>query len=113
MKSTDSTKLLAVTCLLIGICILSSSPAYAAWAGNIVDTFDGASINTRLWTPFEESTQTHLAQQGGELRITIDGGSIGNGAGVSSKFFLKGNFIMTVDYRLITWPNENGVRLGF
>jgi hypothetical protein len=112
MKSTGSTKLLAVTWLFIGICTLFSSPAYAAWAGNIVDTFDGASINTRLWRPFEESPHQRLSQQGGELRIQIDGGSHG-GAGVRSKFSLMGDFDMTVDYRLIAWPEPNGVKLGF
>jgi hypothetical protein len=113
MKKIAVTKILAVSLFLFLVGTLSSSPADAAWAGNIVDNFDAASINTHLWQPFEESTQTHLVQQGGELRITIDGGSIDHGAGVSSKFLLKGNFVMTVDYRLIAWPGENGVRLGF
>ena len=111
MKEHDLIKSLVVSLLIIGFSPLYTSPSNAA--GTVTDNFDGATINTRLWQPFEESTQTHLAQQGGELRIKIDGGSIDHGAGVSSKFLLKGNFVMTVDYRLITWPNENGVRLGF
>ena len=32
---------------------------------------------------------------------------------MESKFLLKGDFEMTVDYRLITWPAANGGRLGF
>jgi hypothetical protein len=112
MKKIGVTKIMAVSLFLFWVCTLYSPPADAAWAGNIVDTFDGASINTRLWAPFQDSPQQRWVQRGGELRIQIDGSSDG-GAGVRSKFFLKGNFDMTVDYRLITWPPTNGVRLGF
>jgi hypothetical protein len=112
MKKIAVAKLLVVTWLLIGVCTVHSSPSYAAWAGNIVDTFDGASINTRLWTPFQYSAHQRVTQQGGELRIQNDPGS-NDGAGLISKFFWKGDFEMRVDYHLITWPPANGVRLGF
>jgi hypothetical protein len=111
MKKSDVTKLLAVT-WLICVCILHTSLSHA---GTITDNFAGASINTGLWTPFNDFQQQRVFQQDGELRIQIDGASAGGsfGAGLQSKFNLKGDFVMTVDYRLITWPNANGVRLGF
>jgi hypothetical protein len=109
MKKITVTKLLAF--LLIGVCILSSSLSDAGYAGNIVDNFDGASLNTRLWRTFQDD-QTHWVQQGGELRVTIGAGA-GECVQVESKFRLKGDFEMTVDYRLITWPPANGARLGF
>lgn len=111
MKKSEVTKLLAVT-WLICVCTLYTSLSHA---GTISDNFDGASINTRLWKPFNDSQHQRVAQQGGELRIQIDGASTGDefGAGLRGKFLLKGDFVMTVDYRLITWPNANGVRLGF
>jgi hypothetical protein len=112
MKKLAITKIMAVTLFLFWVCTLFSSPADAAWAGNIVDTFDGASINTRLWRPFQYSPHQRVTQQGGELIIQNDAGS-NDGAGLISKFFWKGDFEMRVDYRLITWPPVNGVRLGF
>jgi len=114
MKKSDLSKLLAVTWL---ICLCTLYPSLSN-AGTISDNFDGASINTGLWTPFNADQHQRVFQQGGELRIQIDGASTGDefgefGAGLQSKFRLKGDFVMTVDYRLITWPNANGVRLGF
>lgn len=108
MKNHALTKLLVVTFLTIGVCTLLVSLAHA---GTITDNFDGASLNTRLWRTFQ-APQTQWVQQGGELRITIGAGADGC-VQVESKFRLKGNFEMTVDYRLITWPPANGVRLGF
>jgi len=112
MKKNELTKLLVVALLII--CLGPLYPALSE-AGTISDNFDGAAVNTRLWQPFHDSQNQRMFQQGGELRIQIDGASIGDefGAGVQGKFFLKGNFEMTVDYRLITWPKANGVRLGF
>ena len=110
MKKPYLVKLLSFAVLIVFICPLYTSPCAA---GTISDNFSGAAINKRLWQPFEESLQTHLSQQGGELRIQIDGGSVDHGAGINSKFRLKGNFDATVDYRLISWPPANGVRLGF
>jgi len=52
-----------------------------------------------------------VTQQNGELLIQIDQNSSGMG-GVEAKFLLKGDFDVTVDYRLVTQPTNNGVRLG-
>lgn len=112
MKKNDSKKLLVVSFFLI--CVFTLCASFSQ-AGTITDNFDSASINTQLWQPFNDSQYQSYVQQGGELKIRIDGASVGDefGAGLQSKFLLKGNFDMTVDYRLITWPNANGVRLGF
>jgi hypothetical protein len=115
MKKIGVTKLLAVISLTIGIGSLYTSLSYAVYNGTITDNFNGATINTHLWRPFHDFPQQRVAQQEGELRIQIDGTSVGDefGAGLKSKFLLKGNFEMIVDYRCITWPEANGVRLGF
>jgi hypothetical protein len=111
MKKSEITKLLGIT-WLICVCTLYTSLSHA---GTITDNFASASINTRLWRPFNDSQHQRVFQEGGELRIQIDGASTGDefGAGLEGRFLLKGDFVMTVDYRLITWPNANGVRLGF
>jgi hypothetical protein len=106
----DFKKLLIVPLLIIAVGPFYTSPAAA---GTVSDNFTGATVNKRLWQPFEESQSVRLSQQGGELRIQIDGGSVDHGAGINSKFRLKGDFDAIVDYRLISWPPANGVRLGF
>jgi hypothetical protein len=111
MKETAFPRLLVATLGIIAVCSFSPPLAVVGYAGSIVDNFDGASLNTSLWKPFN-SPQTQWVQQGGELRIKIGAGS-NEGAGLNSKFRLQGDFEMTVDYRLITWPPDNGVRLGF
>jgi hypothetical protein len=115
MQRYAAIKFLVAVCCLIGLGALYPPPSYAvtAYNGTLVDDFNGPYLNTRLWRPFiEKSPHARIAQQGGELRIQIDGNSYG-AAGVTSKFLLKGDFDATVDYRLITWPDANGVRLGF
>jgi hypothetical protein len=113
MKKYAFTKLLVAACCIIGICSLYAPPSYAAYNGIITDNFDGPSLNTRLWRPCQDD-QTKWVQQGGELRITLAQGAAGGECvQVESKFLLKGDFEMTVDYRLITWPAANGGRLGF
>lgn len=110
MKNNAFTKLLVAAFLTIGVCTLLVSLAHA---GTITDNFDGASLNTHLWRPFQ-NPQTQWVQKGGELKIKIGAGaSSEEGAGLNSRFRLKGDFEMTVDYRLILWPPANGVRLGF
>jgi hypothetical protein len=112
LKKIAVTKILAVTLFLFWVCTLYSPPADAAWAGNIVDDFNAPSLNTRLWRTFQDD-QAQWVQQGGELRITIVAGADNRCVQVESKFSLKGDFEMKVDYRLITWPPANGARLGF
>jgi hypothetical protein len=112
MRKNDLTNTVVVLLVVFGF---GSLYATFSEAGTISDNFYSAIVNTRLWQPFHDSQNQRMFQQGGELRIQIDGASTGDefGAGVRGKFLLKGNFEMTVDYRLITWPQANGVGLGF
>jgi hypothetical protein len=81
----------------------------------ITDNFSGPAINRRLWKPYHYDQHQRLAQLGGELRILLYGASSGDpfGAGLYSNFILKGDFEISVDYRLIKWPSGNGVSIGF
>jgi hypothetical protein len=113
MKHHNFTNFLVVALLIIGL-----GPLYPARsiAGTITDNFNGAAINHRLWQPYNHDQHQRWLLQDGELKIQIDGASTGPeefGAGVNSKFLMKGNFEVTVDYRLIKWPNANGVSIGF
>jgi hypothetical protein len=110
MKKLGLVKFLSFAFLIVFICPLYTS---LCDAGTISDNFSSATINRRLWRPFEESPLQRVAQQGGELLIQIDKDSSGQGAGLVAKFLLKGNFDATVDYRLVTQSTGNGVILGF
>lgn len=106
------TKLLVAATLII--CLGSIYPARSR-AGTITDNFNGAAINHRLWQPYNHDQHQRWLLQDGELKIQIDGASVGEefGAGVNSNFLMKGNFEVMVDYRLITWPPANGISIGF
>jgi hypothetical protein len=106
--TNSSIKLPAMAFLAIYLGLLAVGVSHA---GTITDNFSGATINTRLWRPFTENQHQKVTQQGGELVIQIDQNSSGMG-GVEAKFLLKGDFDVTVDYRLVTQPTNNGVRLG-
>ena len=112
MKKNDLTRLLIVTFLIICLCPLYSSLSHG---GTITDNFDGAALNDRLWWNYSTDQHQRCVQQGDELRIQIDGASVGEGwfnAGIISKFKLKGNFEIVVDYKLTNWPYSNGVGAG-
>lgn len=110
MKKSDLSKLLAVT-WLICVCTLYTSLSHA---GTLVDNFDGASINKRLWEQWNTDQNQRCLQENGVLKIQIGGASTGSifGAGVYSNFQLKGDFEIVVDYSFIKWPDSNGVRTG-
>ncbi|MCX5889044.1 MAG: hypothetical protein NTY36_06280 [Deltaproteobacteria bacterium] len=107
------TKFLVVALVIIGVYALYPSPADA---GTLSDNFDGAAINTQLWwvPPYHYDEHQRCLQQGGVLKIQIDGVSTGGsfGAGLGSCFDLKGDFAIVVDYNAINWPYSNGVGAG-
>jgi hypothetical protein len=107
--TNSSIKLPVMAFLAIYLGLLAVGVSHA---GTITDNFSGATINTRLWRPFTVNQHQRVTQQGGELLIQIDQNSSGLGA-VEAKFLLKGDFDVTVDYRLVTQlTTNNGVRLG-
>ena len=111
MKKNDLTKLLVVA-LLICLCTLYTSLSHA---GTLTDNFDGASLDTTLWSYYHNDDNQRCLQENGVLKIQIDGASSGPdyfGAGVGGNFLLKGNFEIVIDYQLIKWPHANGVGAG-
>jgi hypothetical protein len=106
--TNSSIKLPVMAFLAIYLGLLAVGVSHA---GTITDDFSGATINSRLWQPFAENQHQRVTQQDGELLIQIDQNSSGLGA-VEAKFLLKGDFDVTVDYRLVTQPTNNGVLLG-
>jgi hypothetical protein len=106
-------KFLAVALVLIGVFLFYPSLAHA---GILSDNFDGAAINAQLWwvPPFQYDDHQRCLQQGGVLKIQIDGVSTGAsfGAGLGNCLELMGDFEIVVDYNAINWPYSNGVGAG-
>lgn len=84
-----------------------------------LDRFDSDELNTRFWSVSGNSPQTDLAQRDGELEITVPDdaaplrGQDFVGAGIYSRCSLAGGFDTQVDYRLLNWPENNGVNVNF
>lgn len=83
-----------------------------AYAGTITDNFDASTLNSGLW----EVTSTggpSIAQTAGQLQVTIPGVSSSPlSGGVQSKFTLIGDYDMQAEFSLLTWPANNGIRVG-
>jgi hypothetical protein len=67
---------------------LAFPPLYSAFAdaATLSDNFDGAAINTQLWwvPPLQYDEHQRCLQQGGVLKIQIDGVSTGLLSGLMS-----------------------------
>jgi hypothetical protein len=100
--------------LWFGLCgmlwVLLASPS--AMAG-FADNFNDNTLNTRLWTANVPSTGS-VTVTGGVLRLELTSATSGStfAAGVNSNCHQFGDFDASFDYNLVTWPANNGIRLG-
>ena len=78
-----------------------------------LDNFNDNSLDSSFWNS-SGSGELRITETNQQLEITIPSESSGGVfmAGYESKYFLKGDFDIQVDYKLITWPLKNGVRIG-
>lgn len=82
-----------------------SSPAF--------DDFDDNAYNSTIWDiieyggPYVNETDQHLV-----ITIPADSSADTFYAGIVSKYALRGDFDIQVDYQLLTWPPDSGVRAG-
>jgi hypothetical protein len=79
-----------------------------------LEDFDDDSINPVVWTVELFGVGPQLAEANQQLQIEFPSASSGVafGGGLVSNFLLRGDFDVQVDYRLLTWPFSNGVRLA-
>jgi murein DD-endopeptidase MepM/ murein hydrolase activator NlpD len=80
----------------------------------IADNFDDNSMNPTLWSLYLGPTGPTASEVNQRLEITFPSTSQGSifWAGYKSKFLLKGDFDIQVDYALIDWQLKSGVRVG-
>jgi hypothetical protein len=103
-------KTLAATVFLAS-CFLWTTCALA-YTGTITDNFNATNLNSGLWADISTGGPS-IAQTAGQLQVTIPGSSSGAwSGGVQSKFTLIGDFDMQADFSLLTWPDNNGIRVG-
>jgi len=99
---------------------LSASLCLAALLGPqvravvLVEDFDDNQINPALWTAYVYGSGPQIAETDHQLEVAMPGNSSGVDFGVklASRFLLRGDFDVQVDFRLFTWPYANGVRMG-
>jgi len=79
------------------------------------EDFNDNSIDPVLWTIDTWGSGPQLYEANQQLEIDFPGTSSGTdfGCKLASVFLLRGDFDIQVDFRLITWPFGNGVRMGF
>ena len=77
------------------------------------DDFNDNAWNSTLWDILEAGGP-EIEETNQQLEITFPSTSSGANfyAGYASKCALRGDFDVQVDYHLITWPSNNGVRAG-
>jgi hypothetical protein len=89
-------------------------PEVQAHAQVLVEDFSDDSINPAIWTVDVFGSGPQLAEVNQQLEIRLPATSSGTafGGGLVSNFLLCGDFDVQVDYRLLTWPFSNGVRVA-
>jgi len=82
------------------------------------DDFNDNAINPCLWAVYYEGSGLTINETNQRLEIVLPADSTGDlsSGRIIAKYFsvcrLTGNFDMQVEYQLIDWPSENGVRVG-
>lgn len=96
--------------------LLGLPPAYAG--GIISETFTNNTYNQDMWSIYTQGTGPSTAVTSNRLEITIPANASngGNpypfGGSIGTKFALKGDFDVQVDFNLFNWPAPTGVQVG-
>jgi hypothetical protein len=95
--------------LLVCLPVLFITPARAQV---FVDDFNDNMIDPGTWTVVLYGNGAQLAEQNQELDFFMPASSSGAefGARLVSVFQLRGDFDIRVDFRLLQWPDYNGMR---
>jgi hypothetical protein len=79
-----------------------------------VDDFDDDSIDPDRWSVVVYGASTEVVEQNQQLEFFLPASSSGSefGARLISGFQLRGDFDIRVEFRLLQWPADNGVRIA-
>lgn len=91
--------------------VLVAAPAVTA--GVFVDDFNDNSTNTSIWTAGTGGSGPTIAETNQRVEIFFPSSAASNpSAGYSSTCTISGDYDVQVDYLLLGWPSQNGVRVG-
>lgn len=78
------------------------------------DDFGDDRLDTDLWAPFSATEQVEVRETGQRLELTFPASTSGpiSQNGVITRCMFVGDFDVQVDYELVDWPAQNGVRIG-
>jgi hypothetical protein len=105
--------LLALATSLLSLNVIVPSIAYPV---TVTDGFNDGVINSSLWTNFVAGAPS-VQETNGRLEITLPASSTNTsleyfGAGYITANTITGDYSAQVDYQLLNWPTNNGVRIG-
>jgi len=83
----------------------------------LLETFDAPALNEALWLPTYRNPGTTVDVADGSLQLGVAADALldprsGLGAGATTRCTLNGDFDVSVDYRLLDWPEANGVNVN-
>ncbi len=108
MKAKRYYKMALVAVFLLTSCVFSAT---TLMAGTITDSFDDNSMNTKLWQVDKNGLPT-VKEVNQEVEVSIPANIQGESwAGYTSRFALRGDFDMQVDYRALSWPSNSGASI--
>lgn len=78
------------------------------------DDFNDNSLDSNKWLLAYPSATSSVIETNQELQMELTSASSGSSfeAAVVSNWTIGGDFDIQVDYRLIVWPKDNGIRIG-
>jgi len=100
------------------IVLLVSTSACGLFGATLVDDFDDDYMDPALWTLFIDGIGPVANETDGWVEVTLPPdcheaeAPHSFGGGFKSKFLLKGDFDIKIDYVLLDWPSGSGVRVG-
>lgn len=103
--------------LRIGLCLALSSVFFHSVqtrADFFFDDFNDNFIDPAVWTAYVYGSGPQIDETNQQLEMWMPSSSSGGDFGVklASNFLLHGDFDVQVDFRLLTWPYGNGVRMA-
>ena len=77
----------------------------------IYDDFDSNQIDSSKWDVFQDSGTT-IVTQNNRVELTVPAAPSFRGATLQPTCILRGDFEVQVNYQLLSWPSNSGVRVG-
>ena len=114
MRNRTDLRALLVSLALLAVLLILAPLSGVAASQLIYDDFDDNQIDASLWSAYQGDPGPTVSENNQSVEIAYPSQLEGElfGAGYVSVCQLTGDFDIQVDYRLLTWPSANGVRVA-